>query len=277
MARPRLPDLTPEQVVDLLDQVLSNADSLLASAIVLLEAGQVGRARALAILGMEESGKAIAIHERRVQMQHIEAGEPFMCEALHQLWPDHKRKLEAVHRFLTWEEYWFGTEPSNPDENAQILGTIDAWKDEHNSIKQRGFYVDLAADGSALTPVSIADHEELGSVIERVHQIGWQIRLGEHIEGKRQDEQEAGFPAAHHDEITWLNLDHVEGVSDEVKQSLRRTMLEGSPGTPLPNPAYRFNPPGADRSPFRNVGRPGYEAQTREFQRLAESLDDDKT
>jgi hypothetical protein len=41
----------------------------------------------------------------------------------------------------------------------------------------------------------------------------------------------------------------------------------------LPNAAYRFNPPGADRNPFRNLGRPGYEAETLELMLLSEELD----
>jgi hypothetical protein len=41
----------------------------------------------------------------------------------------------------------------------------------------------------------------------------------------------------------------------------------------VPNAAYRFNPPGDDRSPFRTFGKPGYEAGTRELILLARDLD----
>jgi hypothetical protein len=50
-------------------------------------------------------------------------------------------------------------------------------------------------------------------------------------------------------------------------------MTVGIPGEPLNNPAYRFNRPGADRSPFRNLGKPGYEAETREQLLMKEELD----
>ena len=52
-------------------------------------------------------------------------------------------------------------------------------------------------------------------------------------------------------------------------------MKEGIPGEPLNNAAYRFNLPGVetDSSPFRHMGRPGYEAETRELLRLKEDLD----
>lgn len=46
--------------------LLANADRLLTHALGVLELGDVGLARSLAILGMEDSAKAIAIHERRV-------------------------------------------------------------------------------------------------------------------------------------------------------------------------------------------------------------------
>lgn len=51
------------------------------------------------------------------------------------------------------------------------------------------------------------------------------------------------------------------------------SMKDGAAGEPLTNAVYRFNPPGADRSPFRNLGKPGYEAETRELLRLKHELD----
>ena len=50
-------------------------------------------------------------------------------------------------------------------------------------------------------------------------------------------------------------------------------MKEGIPGERLNNAAYRFNPPDADRSPFHNLGKPGYEAETRELLLMKEELD----
>jgi len=45
-----------------------------------------------------------------------------------------------------------------------------------------------------LAPTDVADEEALRDVIAHVHQIGWQLRLGEHIEGQRHDEKEHGIP-----------------------------------------------------------------------------------
>src|SRR5690625_5525941 len=74
--RQHLPDdLTPGQVVALQDALLSNADRLLQAAVAMLEGDSAPLARSLAILGMEESGKAIALHERRVRMAYAPEGE----------------------------------------------------------------------------------------------------------------------------------------------------------------------------------------------------------
>lgn len=178
MAVPKLPDLTPERVVQLLDALLANADTLLTSALAVLNLGHVALARSLAILGMEESGKAIAVHERRVEMTSAPDGEPF--------------------------------------------------------------------------------------------------RLGEHIEGKKQDEQEAGVSPAAGEDVASMKGNRWADPPPEIQEVITRlveSMKAGIPGEPLNNAAYCFNPPGADRSPFRNLGKPGYEAETRELIALKEELD----
>lgn len=91
----------------------------------MLESDDVPLARSLAILGMEESGKAIALYWRRRQMAYASEGEPFVNERLQNLWREHGLKLETVHRLLVEEEYWFDVEPSDPKENERVLGTID--------------------------------------------------------------------------------------------------------------------------------------------------------
>jgi AbiV family abortive infection protein len=268
----RLPDLTPVQVVKLQDGLLANADRLLMSALAMLDLGHVALARSLAILGLEESGKAIAVHERRVQICHAPEGELFRCDWLDQLWGSHEKKLETVYRFLLCEQYWFDYSPPDPDENAARLGTIKAWARQDRS-KQRGFYVDLARNGNVLRPEDVGDAEALRDVIGYVHQIGWQLRLGEHIEGKRQDEQERGIPAADPETLEWLRDALQRAVESGPRDSILETLGDEVPGVPLTNAAYRFNPPDADRSPFRNLGKPGYEAETRELILLQEELD----
>lgn len=266
----KLPDLTPEQVVSLQDALLANANSLFEAALSLLDLGQVALARSLAILGLEESGKAIAIHDRRVKIAHEPEGTPFRCDSLDALWASHEQKLNKVYEFLLWERYWFG-ERSYPDENAEMLGTIKRWAQRHDNLKKRGFYVELDATGKPLAPSDLSDEDSLLSVLRYVHQIGWQLRLGEHIEGKKQDEQEAEIPAWTAEDAEWVL--GLPGLVDNPAALEAFSPHEALPGTPLTNAAYRFNPPGADRSPFRNLGRPGYEAEDRELAGMAEELE----
>lgn len=272
MAVRRLPDLTPGQVIRLQDALLANANTLLTSALALLDVGHAALARSLAILGLEESGKAVAIHERRVAMGYIPDGELFRCDWLDELWASHEKKLQIVHRFLVAEPYWFDVQPPDPGENARHLGTISSWSRRNDRSKQRGFYVSLGRTGNVIAPGDVADDVALHEVIARVHQIGWQLRLGEHIEGKRQDEKEAGVPPANEDDLVWLAPVELTDASDDVQRlhaEIMQSMRDGVPGVPLRNTAYRFNPPGADMSPFRNVGRTGHEAETRELMLLA--------
>lgn len=197
-------DLIPEQVIALQDALLANADRLLLAALAALDEGDSALARSLGILGMEESGKAIALHERRVGMAHSPEGEAFVNDRLKKLWREHHLKLDIVHRFLAEEQYWFGVEPSDPEENTELLGTIEKWKRELNSFKQRGFYIDVSPEGELLTPGDAADPDAVREVLEHVHQVGWQLRLGEHIEGRRQEDHERSVPPATEEE--WVEV-----------------------------------------------------------------------
>lgn len=269
---PPLPrDLSPAQVIAIQDALLFNADRLLKAALAMLGSENVPLARSLAILGMEESGKAIALHERRVQMEQEPDGAEFVDQRLQDLWGQHSRKLEVVHDFLVNEEYWFGVEPADPEENARVLGTIEAWKRDHNLIKQRGFYVDVTADGDPVTPQDIADADAVRDVVNHVHQIGWQLRLGEHIEGKRQLQRQQDVPPATDEEIE-STRQAMKSVDPEMVEDLVASMREGTKGEKLNNATYAFALPA---NPFDTVGQPGYEAQDRELWAIAmEEIDD---
>lgn len=158
------PNLSPDQVVHLQDALLANADKLLTAALTVLDQGSVGLARSLAILGLKESGKAIAVHERRVQMPRMDEGTTFRCDALDELWASHEKKLQAVHQFLVNEEYWFDVEPLDPDVNQAILGTITAWSRRNTRAKERGLYVELNSLGDPLSPLDLADAEAVRDV-----------------------------------------------------------------------------------------------------------------
>lgn len=272
--RDALPPLTAAQVVQLQDELLANADRLLTSALAVLDLGNVGLARSLAILGLEESGKAIAIHERRVVIAYEPEGAPFVDDELQKLWANHQRKLKLVHDFLVEEKYWFDTEPPDPEQNRAWLGEIEEWAREHNMLKQRGFYVDIDQEEGVLTPDGVSDEESLRQVISHVHQIGWQLRLGEHIVAKQQEEMAAAIPPATEDAIERMRetFSTVPDIDEAVVEGVIDSMRHGTEATPLNNDAYRLRLPEPGNNPFANLGKPGYEAETRELMRLADDI-----
>ncbi len=275
MARRQLlpDDLSPTQVVALQDVLLANADRLLRAALTALNAEDASLARPLAILGMEESGKAIALHERRAMMAYVPEGEAFVDQWLRDLWGQHVRKLDAVHHFLVNEEYWFDTAPPDPEENAEVLGTIDDWRQNHNAYKQRGFYVDVSPEGDPITPEQAADSDAVRAVIEHVHQIGWQLRLGEHIVGRGQEDRARDVPPATEEEIEDMRR-LMCSADPEIVEGLIESMREGTKGEKPNNAAYGFTLP---TNPFENVGRPGYEAQDRELFALMERIEAERS
>jgi AbiV family abortive infection protein len=262
-----LTSLSPTQVVELFDELLANADRLLNSAVIVLDGGSVGLARSLAILGLEESGKAIAIHERRAQMAYEPEGAAFVNAQLEMLWVDHKLKLKTAYDFLVAEEYWFDTQPPDPEANRAWLGEIEDWSRQHNLLKQRGFYVDVDARGSILNTDSVGDEESLRLVISHVHQIGWQLRLGEHIVAKRQEESARAIPPASAEEIERTRQMLTEaGVEEPMLEGICDAMRQGRGAVVLNNHEYLLHlsprPSGKRRDPIsqrcssRPVSRP---------------------
>jgi AbiV family abortive infection protein len=268
-----LAPLTSVQVIALFDELLANADRLLNSALLILDSGSVGLARSLAILGLEESGKAIAIHERRAQMAHEAEGAPFVDARLEKLWANHNLKLKTAHDFLVAEEYWFDTQPPDPETNRAWLGEIESWSKQHNILKQRGFYVDFNARDGVLAPDSDGDEESLRSVIDHIHQIGWQLRLGEHIVAKRQEESAVATPPATEEDIVRTRRMLVEAGADEsMLERVLDAMSQGRDAIVLNNSDYRHRLGSPGINPFAILGQRGYEAQTRELNRMAEEI-----
>lgn len=272
-------NLTAEQVVALEDALLSNADRLLNAALTMLEGDDVALARSLAILGMEESGKAIALHERRKNIVYAPEGESFVDDRLRDLWGQHRLKLDQVYDFLVNEEYWFDVEPPDPEENAAVLGFIQAWRTDQNTFKQRGFYVDVLSDGTPIVPWDVEDTEAVRAVIGHVHKIGWQLRLGEHIEAKTLEDTTRDVPPATDKEIEefkamWERIQpnlptDVDTRTNSFNEMIE-IMREGVKGTELHNAQYAFR---LSSKPFQNVGKRGHEAEDRQLWLLSQGSD----
>jgi hypothetical protein len=125
-----------------------------------------------------------------------------------------------------------------------------------------------------LTPDGVSDEESLRQVIDHVHQIGWQLRLGEHIVAKQQEEMARAIPPASEADIEWIREAYrkAPGVDESMVEKIIDGMRQGSEAKPLNNDAYRLRLHEPDNKPFANMGKPGYEAQTRELLRLAERI-----
>ena len=176
------------QVEDLYDATLSNAFMLCKDSNVLVENGSVGRARALAVLALEECGKAIMIHEAKVASFALELPDPVLDASFWREWRTHLPKLRHVREFLIKNEYWFDVRP--PEPNDFVLGSVDAYlaeldrfAAEGDTSKMKGLYVDVdPATGKVVTPADEASAEDVFELLRMAHQIGWQLRLGDHIE-----------------------------------------------------------------------------------------------
>jgi AbiV family abortive infection protein len=136
------------QIEDLYDATLSNAFMLCQDSNVLLKNGSVGRARALAVLALEECGKAIMIHEAKVASFALELLDPVLDAAFWREWRTHLPKLRHVREFLTKNEYWFDVGP--PEPNDFVLGSVDAYlagldgfAAEGDTSKMKGLYVNV--------------------------------------------------------------------------------------------------------------------------------------
>ena len=179
--------LTFEQTEALYDAALSNAYRLCVDALLLLDAGSTGRARALSVLGLEEAGKAVLIQEAKIASFRRGERDPVLDEEFWHAWNHHHPKLRAVRRFVLDEHYWFGDGP--PDTHELLLGPIeeytadlDRFAQNGNASKLAGLYVDVdRSTGKPLTPNQV-DADAIRPTIAVCHQIGWQIRLGDHIE-----------------------------------------------------------------------------------------------
>jgi AbiV family abortive infection protein len=192
--------MTCVQVEDLYDEVLSNAFHLSQDARRLLEAGLTGHARALAVLALEECGKAIMMHEAKLASFRRRDADPLLDGTFWRHWKTHWPKLRAVRDFIIREEYWFGVESPVVDELLlgdvdEYLAELDRWAAQGDSSKLHGLYVDVdPATGRVITPAAQNGASEVAELLEIAHQVGWQTLLGDHIQFVAAPRDDASIP-----------------------------------------------------------------------------------
>lgn len=136
-----------------------NAGDLLDDAEVLLSAGRWARAYALTTLALEEFGKGVrcfTVYAFRV------AG--WSDAEVREFWPPQTNHSEKLLAALGWMEMFAVDVPLPPV--SEMLSTLASRVSDHNARKQNGFYVDLAADGSLISPKQIGEAEARGLVEE---------------------------------------------------------------------------------------------------------------
>jgi len=176
------------EVEALYDETLSNAFYLTQDANLLLEDGSVGRAHALAVLALEECGKAILIQNAKIASHARNLTDPELDDTFWREWRTHQPKLRAVREFLLKNKYWFDFQPPEPDELLlgsvdDYLADLDRFAKEGDTSKQRGLYVGIdKATGRPESPLDETNRAEVVELLRTAQQIGWQIRLGDHIE-----------------------------------------------------------------------------------------------
>lgn len=131
--------------------------------------------------------------------------------------------------------------------------------------------MDIDRIGNLLKPTGVGDVDTVRAVISHVHQIGWQLRLGEHIEAKAQEQAAKDVPASNEAEIEQMSHT-LRNVDPDMRERILSEMRNAQPGKKLANDAYRLQLPSDNGNPFANAGRPGYEAETRELLNLASEI-----
>jgi AbiV family abortive infection protein len=143
-----------------------NAQGLLDDAELLARAGRTGRAYALAVLAVEECGKAMELTALAVMPPRVRARAP-----LGRMLQWHQLKLVGGLLIAVLPIGTVGSRVAvmSADELAHIARILDAPADEADRLKRRGFYVDMDRSGRVRDPSEITK-SELASQLGRARQ-----------------------------------------------------------------------------------------------------------
>jgi AbiV family abortive infection protein len=226
--------MTASQARLLWKALVDNASRLVADAHLLL-GDSPGRARSLTVLAQEELGKALWIYDAFHLVWNTGVDEERTVDALRQHGRDHARKYyeavvfgEELAEFWgdysntaqpndgeTWEQFW-----GRRHEEAAVAAS------EANLAKQRGFYVDVAADGGIVSPTD-ADSRGIGEDLERAARVVEMLLIRDHSRMKldangpydsTHEQQFRLLPVSHPDEFrSWIeSRDESLGAGDQL-------------------------------------------------------------
>jgi AbiV family abortive infection protein len=192
--------LTFQQVEDLYSALLSNAWRLSREAEALAAVGANGRARALAIVALEECGKAIMIHKAKIISHDRGHPAPVLDDQFWRDWRNHQPKLREVRAFILNHEYWFAEGPPEPHDLVlgpveDYLADLDVFADQQSANRMSGLYVDV--DKSTGRPRKPYDEigDDVPELVAIADQVGWQLRLGDHIQFIAKAPDRSAIPA----------------------------------------------------------------------------------
>jgi AbiV family abortive infection protein len=143
-----------------------NAQGLLQDAELLAGSGRTARAYSLAVLAVEECGKAMDLVALAVMPERLRARAPVgrMLE-----WHQLKLVGGLLMAVVPLAQVASRLTDMPTAELAQALGILDAPADEADRLKQRGLYVDMGRDGVTREPSQITQ-QEVESQLARARQ-----------------------------------------------------------------------------------------------------------
>lgn len=158
MTAPNLPD---DYVRAALGRAaIGNADRLIQDAAALLESGSAPTAHSLAVLGLEEVGKAIACTLTDLDDDTTLTRQKFLGELR-----SHNAKLQRLRNFVDLLNAFIGFVASGGhitgmgESKETYAGRLKQAAQNDHVRKLRGFYVDLSDDDRVETPADVTDDE----------------------------------------------------------------------------------------------------------------------
>lgn len=212
---PYVGPLTSEQIVEGIKAAQGNALRLLKDATFLLEAGRFPSATALAILSMEERGKAIILTRLAIVSEHAD---------LKSAWRDYRNHKAKNAGWII---------PELVSKGARTLKSMAASVDpkaEHSAIldalKQISFYTDCLGDRHWSVPIEVIDEELARSMLASAEMM-WgsrsvtvrELELWTRIVGPYYNQN--GMAAA---VVRWQHAMFSEGLSDVESAKLAAFM-----------------------------------------------------